>query len=81
LPDYEALTLYALFAPAKTPKRIVDLINQEVVDALNKPEVRQSLIKSGNEATPSTPEGLAKIIDDDILRWGKIIREANITVD
>jgi hypothetical protein len=38
-------------------------------------------MKSGNEATPSTPEGLAKIIDDDIFRWGKIIREANITVD
>ena len=81
LPGYEALTLYALFAPSKTPKNIIQLINQEVVKALNNPEVKQSLMKSGNEATPSTPEGLAKIIDDDIFRWGKIIREANITVD
>ena len=81
LPDYEALTLYALFAPAKTPKPIIQLINQEVVKALNKPEVKQSLLKSGNESTPSTPEGLAKIIDEDIIRWGKIIRDANITAD
>ncbi len=81
LPDYEALTLYALFAPAKTPKNVIQLINHEVVKALNKPEVKQSLLKSGNESTPSTPEGLAKIIDEDIIRWGKIIREANITAD
>jgi tripartite-type tricarboxylate transporter receptor subunit TctC len=81
LPDYEALTLYALFAPAKTPKHIIQLINYEVVKALNKPEVKQSLLKSGNESTPSSPDGLAKIIDEDIVRWGKIIREANITAD
>jgi len=81
LPGYEALTLYALFAPSKTPKHIIQLINQEVVKALNKPDVRQSLLKSGNEATPTSPEGLAKIIDEDIVRWGKTIREANITAD
>jgi tripartite-type tricarboxylate transporter receptor subunit TctC len=81
LPGYEALTLYALFAPAKTPKHIIQLINQEVVKALNKPDVRQSLLKSGNEATPTSPEGLAKIIDEDIVRWGKTIRDANITAD
>jgi tripartite-type tricarboxylate transporter receptor subunit TctC len=81
LSGYEALTLYALFAPAKTPKSIIHIINQEVVRALLKPDVQQSLLKSGNEATPSTPEGLAKIIDEDIVRWGKTIREANITAD
>ena len=81
LPGYEALTLYALFAPAKTPKYVIQLINQEVVKALNRADVRQSLLKSGNEATPTSPEGLAKIIDEDIARWGKTIREANITAD
>ena len=78
---YEALTLYALFAPSKTPKPIIERINLEVVKALNSPEVKKSLLKSGNEATPSTPEGLAKIIDEDIVRWGKILREANIKAD
>ena len=81
LPGYEALTLYALFAPAKTPKYVIQLINQEVVKALNRADVRQSLLKSGNEATPTSPEGLAKIIDEDIARWGTTIREANITAD
>ena len=81
LPGYEALTLYALFAPAKTPKNVINIINQEVVKALNRSDVKEKLLKSGNEATPTSPEGLAKIIDDDIVRWGKIIHEANIKVD
>ena len=39
--------------PANTPKHIIQLINQEVVKALNKSAVKQSLLKSGNDATPN----------------------------
>lgn len=81
LKGYEALTLYALFAPSKTPPTTIQILNRQVVSALSKKDVIEKLLKSGCEATPSSPSELAKIIDDDISHWSKLIREAKIQID
>ena len=81
LKGYEALTLYALFAPSKTPPTTIQILNRQVVSALSKKDVIEKLLKSGSEATPSSPSELAKIIDDDISHWSKLIREAKIQID
>jgi tripartite-type tricarboxylate transporter receptor subunit TctC len=81
LPGYEALTLYGLFAPAKTPAAVVHLLNKEVVAVLAKSEVKERLARSGAEATSSTPERFGTIVRDDIARWGKVIKEAGIRAE
>jgi tripartite-type tricarboxylate transporter receptor subunit TctC len=81
LPGYEALTLYGLFAPSKTPAAIVNLLNQEMVAALARPEVKERLARAGAEATSSTPEGFGIIVRDDIARWGKVIKDAGIRAE
>jgi tripartite-type tricarboxylate transporter receptor subunit TctC len=81
LPGYEALTLYGLFAPAKTTVAVVNLLNKEMVAALARPEVKERLARSGAEATSSTPEAFGAIVRDDITRWGKVIKEAGIRAE
>jgi tripartite-type tricarboxylate transporter receptor subunit TctC len=81
LKGYEALTLYALFAPAKTPPATIQIINKQIVAALSNKDVIEKLLKSGSEATPSSPSELAKIIDNDISHWSKLIRDAKIQID
>ena len=81
LPGYEALTIYGLFAPARTPAAIMNVLNKEVVGVLAKPDVAERLARMGAEAASSTPEGFGLIVRDDIARWGKVIRDANIRAE
>jgi len=78
LPGYEAATLYGLFAPAKTPAAIIDRLNQESARALNTPDVKARLFKSGSDALGSTPEEFVAIIKADMTRMGKVIKAAGI---
>lgn len=80
LPGYESVSLYALFAPARTPAAIIRRLNQEVVRALNQQEVRDKLFASGLESVGSTPEQLAVTLKSEMTRIGKLIREAGIKV-
>jgi tripartite-type tricarboxylate transporter receptor subunit TctC len=80
LPGYESVSLYALFAPARTPAAIIRRLNQEVVRALHQQEVRDKLFASGLESVGSTPEQLAVTLKSEMTRIGKLIREAGIKV-
>ena len=72
---------YAFFAPAQTPKEIVDRLNQAIVGALNVQEVRDQLLHSGFEAAPSTPAEMAGIVKADWDKWGEVIRLSGFTPD
>ncbi len=72
---------YGLFAPAGTPKAIVNQLQAEVAKALESPEVRSKLAAVGCEPFTSTPEKFAVLIKDDLPRWAKIVRESGATVD
>ncbi len=78
LPGYESVSIYALFAPARTPAAIVRRLNQEVARVLNQQEVRDRLFASGLESAGSTPEQLAATLKSEMTRMGKLIREAGI---
>ena len=77
-PGYEATNWYAYVAPAKTPKDIIDRLNQEIVRTLKTPETRDQLLSHGEEPSPSTPEELAKYIERETEVWGRVVREAGI---
>ena len=78
LKDFEVGGWYGVFAPAGTPRPIVQRLNAEIVRLLEMPDVRQFLFNQGLELSPSTPEQLGAQLRSDIVRWGKVIRETGI---
>ncbi len=74
-PGLEGCNWLALFAPAGTPRPIVDRLNAEVVKVLNMPAVREKLSSSGMEPSPTTPEQLAAMVKADLAKWGPIVRK------
>ena len=78
LSGYEATAMIALFAPARTPAAIVTRLNQEMVKALNLPEVKEKLLAAGTEVVASSPERLMQVMKSEMSRWEKIIRQAGI---
>lgn len=76
--NVEAPNWYAIFAPAKTPRAIVDRLNDAVRKAISMADVRERLISTGADPVLSTPEQLAELLNRDYAKWGKLIRENNI---
>jgi tripartite-type tricarboxylate transporter receptor subunit TctC len=65
---------YALFAPAKTPKEIIDRYAKAAIDAIHAPEMKQRLEQMGLEPTGLGPAELAAILKADYDKWGPVIR-------
>ncbi|MBI2359416.1 MAG: tripartite tricarboxylate transporter substrate binding protein [Deltaproteobacteria bacterium] len=80
VPGFEYVIWYGLFAPANTPKEIVDKLNTEVVKTLKDPETVRELASRGAQASPTTPEALAKYLREDQERWKKVVKTAGIKV-
>jgi tripartite-type tricarboxylate transporter receptor subunit TctC len=77
--NVEAPNWYAIFAPAKMPRAIVDRLNDAVRKTIAMADVRERLISTGADPVSSTPEQLAELLNRDYAKWGKLIREKNIT--
>src|SRR5256886_481065 len=76
--NYEASGWLALLAPHGTPKAMVAKLNQELVAAVNDPQVAHKIVEQGAEGTSTTPEGLAKFIASESVKWRDIINKAGI---
>ncbi len=83
LPGFESSTWYGLFAPPGLPAAIQQRMNREVAKVLETPEFRQWLIESQGITPPAdlTPEGFRRIHEQDIARWGEIVRRSGAQVD
>jgi tripartite-type tricarboxylate transporter receptor subunit TctC len=79
-PGQEADTLQGVLVPAATPKEIVALLHREFIKAIAAPDVQQRFAELGFDAAGSTSEQFAAQIKDEIAKWSKVIREANIKV-
>ena len=77
--NVEAPNWYAIFAPAKMPRAIVDRLNEAVRKAIGMSDVRERLISTGADPVLSTPEQLLDLLNRDYAKWGKLIRDNNIT--
>jgi tripartite-type tricarboxylate transporter receptor subunit TctC len=81
LPGFHMMNWYAIFAPKRTPKNIIEKLNAVVVDALGDPTVRARFAEQGVEIFPrdqQTPEALRALQKADIEKWWPIIKAANI---
>lgn len=76
LPGYQSISWLALFAPAGTPKDIVNKVSAESVRILKLPDVKERLLAQGAEPIGSTPEQLAATLAADIAKYAKVIRES-----
>ena len=78
LAGFDVTAWVGMFAPAGTPKEIVDRLSAEVGKALAKPEIRERITQFAAEVTPSTPEQLADFVKAQLANWGKRVKDAGI---
>lgn len=78
---YELNGWYAVFAPAGTPKPIVDRLNGEIVKALKLPDVSKRFAQLGAEPVGSSPEELGKYLKTETARWADVVKTRNITAE
>jgi tripartite-type tricarboxylate transporter receptor subunit TctC len=77
-PGFEVELVYALVAPAGTPKDIIARLNAEVVKLLQDPETRERLAAQGFEVRTSTPDQLGAYIKSEISKWAPLVKESNV---
>jgi tripartite-type tricarboxylate transporter receptor subunit TctC len=81
VPGYVMSTWYGAVAPAKTPSEIVVRLNQEIIKALQLPDVKERLSSLGAEIVGSSIEDTAKIFKTDLEKFTRVAREANIRTE
>jgi tripartite-type tricarboxylate transporter receptor subunit TctC len=80
-PDQEADTLTGVVAPAGTPKEIVDLLQQEIANAVKDPDVRERLLKLGFEPVANKPDDFGARIKSELEKWGKVVHDAHLRIE
>jgi tripartite-type tricarboxylate transporter receptor subunit TctC len=77
-PDTQADNWYGLLAPARTPPAVIAKLNGAVVAAINDPTVRQKLVQSGAVPAATSPAEFSQLLQRELIRWGRIVREKGI---
>ncbi len=78
VPDFVSGTWAGIIAPAGTPKEIVDRVAAEAKKALADPAMKQKLTDQGIVAVGSSPDEYRAFVSDEIAKWAKVIKDANI---
>jgi tripartite-type tricarboxylate transporter receptor subunit TctC len=81
LPGYQSTTNAGMFVPVRTPAPLIALLNREIVQALNRPEVKDVLFKDGTEVVGSSPRELAATIKAEMASMGEVIKAAGIRTE
>ena len=81
VPAFESTTTFALFAPAATPKPVIDRLAAAVTASMSQPDLRDKLQRQGVEIVNAGPEALAKSVTTESTKWGAIIRDRHISLD
>lgn len=81
LPDYNATIWIGVMAPARTPKDIVELLNREINKILLRPDIQESWKRQGANAMIMQPDEFGAYIQSEIVRWAKLIKANNISVN
>jgi tripartite-type tricarboxylate transporter receptor subunit TctC len=74
-------TWVGILAPAGTPREIVALLSRHVQDAVRRPELRERFIQLGIDPAGTTAEDFATFLRNEVDKWGKVIRAANVKVE
>lgn len=78
---YDVSLWWGVFAPAKTPKPVIDRLNAEIHKALATDAMKKHFADFGAEPSPMTPEAFSATVRSEIAKWSKVIRDANIKAE
>jgi len=78
VPGYEMSTWYGAVAPAKTPREIVNRLNQEMLKALALPDVKERLATLGADIVATSPEQTTAFFKSELAKYTKVAKEAGI---
>ncbi len=77
-PGFSSELINGMFAPAGTPAAIIERLNQEIVQFLNREEVKKRFFNGGSEIVASSPEQYGATVKSEVTKWGKVIKDAGI---
>jgi tripartite-type tricarboxylate transporter receptor subunit TctC len=80
-PGFETQSWVAMFAPAATPKPVLERLHAAMSRIVADTALREKFESQGCELVGGTPEALARLVREDQAKWGRIIRDKNITVE
>ena len=75
---YDVYVWYGVLAPAGTPQDIVTRLNHELVRIFNLPDIKAKLLAQGGELATGSPAEFTEFIRNDVAKWNRVIRAANI---
>ena len=78
VPGYMAEVWFGVFAPANTPRPIVDRLHKEISAALAEPEIRGKFDAAGLDVVGSGPDAFARYLQDEVANWSDIVRRADV---
>jgi tripartite-type tricarboxylate transporter receptor subunit TctC len=78
LPGFEAYEWNGVFVPHGTPPAIVDTLNGAINEAIGSPEVKARFEQLNIQSRQTTPEEFSAYVRDEMERWGKVVKDANI---
>lgn len=81
VPGYIVTGWYGFYAPAGTPPDIVRRLNDEARRGLNSPDIKDKLMKTGNDPVNTSPEEFTAFMRTEIAKWAKVVKEAQVRVD
>ena len=72
---------WGIFAPAGTPKSVIDKLNRDIVGVLHSKEVREYLASQATEVVGNSPQEFAAYLKGEIARWAQVVKASGATVD
>jgi tripartite-type tricarboxylate transporter receptor subunit TctC len=79
--NYEVITSYGILAPAGTPREIINRLNAEWIKIAALADTKERLSAAGYEPMTSTPEQYGEFIKTEMVRWAKVIKDANVKIE
>ena len=81
LPGYDVTNWVGAFAPAGTPRDVVNKLHAEIVRVMQAPDIQKRLLTEGAKFTPLSPDQFVGFVKSEITKWAKVIQQSGIRVD
>ena len=81
LPGYEFQAWFGVFAPARTPRPVVEQISKEIARVVDLPDVQKQFVNQGEEGRSNTPEEFNRFVRAEIEKYRRIVKQANIRIE
>ena len=81
LPGFDVSSWYGVFAPLGLSRELVVRLNSDLVAILNAADIKERLASLGAEPSPMSPDEFARFVQDEIAKWGKVVKESGAKID